>query len=149
MYSNIYLKQNPDRATELIQYNHLICTAAQTFVWDNIYNYDREFRMHLQNYPGRSWGVILQQAWSVCLKDKHYGNNGSSGYSNGKGYVKKKKEICQRFNRGQCTAGHSCHYDHWCMGCGKFGHGLHICRNKGNMQSHLVIYYRHNCTLSN
>ena len=55
VYSNIYLRSNPDRVTELIQYNHIICTASQTYLWENVYNYNREFRMHLSNFPGRSW----------------------------------------------------------------------------------------------
>ena len=41
VYSNIYTAAHPDRATELIQYNHLINTAALTFAWENIYMYDR------------------------------------------------------------------------------------------------------------
>ena len=42
IFSNIYLKQHPERATELIQYNHIICSASTTYTWDNVYEYDRE-----------------------------------------------------------------------------------------------------------
>ena len=40
-----------------------------------------------------------------------------------------KKEPCHRFNKGLCTAGASCKYDHRCTvkTCGKWGHGAHIC----------------------
>ena len=45
--------------------------------------------------------------------------------------VKKKKdrEPCRHFNKGRCTYGLSCHYDHRCSvkKCRKFGHGVHIC----------------------
>ena len=59
-----------ERAAELVQYNHIIHTAASTYIWDNVYVYDKEFRMHLANFPQRSWSIILQQAWAICLKDK-------------------------------------------------------------------------------
>ena len=70
VFSNIYTRRYPSKATDLIQYNHVIYSASLTYVWDNVYKYDREFRMHISNYPQRSWSVILQQAWSMYLKDK-------------------------------------------------------------------------------
>ena len=127
VFSNVYLKAFLDKATELIQYNHIICAAAASFTWDNVYNYDHEFRAHIGNYPDRNWGIILQQAWSMCLKDR---NNFNHRQSSSKGQSKGKKEICQRFNKGLCTACRSCKYDHRCFGCGKFGHGIHICHQK-------------------
>ena len=51
VFSNIYSKVYPDRASELIQYNHLLHTASLTFAWDNVYRYDKEFRLHLSNFP--------------------------------------------------------------------------------------------------
>ena len=126
-FSNVYIQAYPTRATELIQYNHLIYTASLTFIWDNVYRYDKEFRMHLSNFPSRNLGVILQQAWSIYLKDriqKSYDDR-----SNGNG-CNKRKEICKHFNKGKCTSGYRCNYDHRCLNCGKFRHGAHICRNK-------------------
>ena len=128
VFSNVYLQTYPSRATELIQYNHLIYTASLSSVWENVYRYDKEFRMHLSNFPNRNWGVILQQAWSIYLKDRIQRNDDRAG-SSGSGYAKK-KEICKRFNKGKCTSGYRCSYDHRCLICGKFGHGAHICRNK-------------------
>ena len=69
-YSNIYLQAHPHKATELLQYNHVIHTASLSFLWDNVYTYDKEFRSHLAAFPGWSWAIILQQAWSMCLKDR-------------------------------------------------------------------------------
>ena len=105
----------------------MIFTVLQSFTWDNIYRYDKEFRMHLSNFPQRNWGIILQQAWSVYLKDsiQRADDLSSRNASNGK-----KKEICKRFNKGKCTSGYRCQYDHRCLKCGKFGHGAHICRSK-------------------
>ena len=70
VYSNIYTQYHPGRSSELIQYNHIIHTASLSYQWENVYQYDKEFRLHLSHHPERSWGVILQQAWSMYLKDK-------------------------------------------------------------------------------
>ena len=40
VYSDVYLREqreHPRRASELIQYSHLIHTAAQSFTWENVY----------------------------------------------------------------------------------------------------------------
>ena len=58
-YSNIYIQAYPQKATELLQYTHIIYTASLSFVWDNVYTYDKEFRNHLDMYPDRSWAIIL------------------------------------------------------------------------------------------
>ena len=44
VFSNIYTRQFPQRAAELIQYNHVIHTAAMSFAWNNVYAYDIDFR---------------------------------------------------------------------------------------------------------
>ena len=63
VYSNIYTEFHPGHAGELIQYNHVIHTAAQTFTWENMYKYDREFCIHMsKHHLSCSWSVILQQA---------------------------------------------------------------------------------------
>ena len=70
VYANIYTKENPQRSSEMIEYNHVIHTISSTYVWDNVYQYDKEFRMHMARNPEHSWAIILQQAWSLRLKDK-------------------------------------------------------------------------------
>ena len=70
IYANVYTKRFPHRSSELIQYHHIIHTIAGMYVWDNVYSYDKEFHMHLSKHPNRSSSVILQQAWSMKLKDR-------------------------------------------------------------------------------
>ena len=120
VFSDIYTRYFPDRAAELLQYNHIIFTASQSFHLDNVYQYDKEFRMHLSNFPSRSWAIILQQAWSIYLRDKIKTNDDGWFIQ----MQKYKKEICK------CTAGASCAFDHCCLSCKKWGPGLHICRNR-------------------
>ena len=132
--SDIYCKFHPNRSTELIQYSHVIHTAAAMYVWDNVYAYDHDFRLHLATNPGRSWSIILQQAWAMRLKDRlkfHDNSTGGGNKYNQNGSSDKNrnsKDFCKRFNRGRCTYGARCRYDHRCSYCFKPGHGLHNCR---------------------
>ena len=59
IYSDIYTREHPHRSSELIQYNHIIHTISTTYVWENVYSYDKEFRIHLSKHPEHSWSVIL------------------------------------------------------------------------------------------
>ena len=70
MFSMIYTDAHPHKAKELIQYNHIIYSASLTWVWSNVYAYDISFRIHISENPGRNWGIILQQAWSMRLKER-------------------------------------------------------------------------------
>ena len=54
---------------------------------------------HIAAYPNRSWAVILQQAWTMRLKDRNYnnGNGENSGGNQGRGKGgKKDKDHCWR-----------------------------------------------------
>ena len=121
IYANILTKAYPFKATELYQYSHVIQLASVTYVWENVYAYDKEFRHHILHHPSRSWSVILQQAWTMLLKDR---------IKTSEPGVAKKKEPCRCFNKGKCTFGLSCHYEHCCSEkkCEKFGHGAFQCR---------------------
>ena len=59
VFSNIYTKANPHRASELIEYNHIIHTISLCYIWDNVYLYDKDFRMHIARNPDRNWSIIL------------------------------------------------------------------------------------------
>ena len=140
VFSDVLTRKFPEKSTELIQYNHVIHTASLTYNWENVYNYDKDFRMHISKYPTRSWGIILQQSWNIRMKDKFRTNNNdawnSSSPRGGKtpNNNRGKKDICWRFNRGRCTYGMSCKFDHKCGICNKFGHGAHNCRKLNNHQ---------------
>ena len=128
VFSNVFTRRHPDRSVELIQYNHIIHTAATTYSWENVYLYDVEFRMHLARNPRRSWGIILNQAWTMYLKDRiHYPVKGNNNNNFQKGNSSK-REVCWRFNRGKCSYGSNCKFEHKCQVCGKFGHGAYNCR---------------------
>ena len=74
IYSNILTTKLPGKATELLQYNHMIQTASTSYAWENVYSYDREFRQHIGRHLVHPWNIILQQAWTMILKDRIKGN---------------------------------------------------------------------------
>ena len=135
IYSEIYTKQFPHRSSELIQYNHVIHLISLSYTWDNIYSYDKEFRLHLSKHPTRSWAVILQQVWSMKLKDRLANQSFNHGQPQGgqlassynKSQSPKSSDHCRRINRGKCKFGASCRYDHHCSYCNKYGHGFFNC----------------------
>ena len=136
VFSNIYTTQYPAKASELIQYNHIIHSIAATYSWDNVNAYDKEFRMHLSKHPEHSWAVILQQAWSMKLCDRlnrdHQGpgswNNSSGNHGSHNDNQQKVHDACKSFNKGKCNFGVNCRYEHKCSYCGKFGHTVLTCR---------------------
>ena len=70
VFSNVITTRYPSKALELLQYGHTISTAAASYHWDNVYSYDKEFRRHIEHHPMRAWNIILQQAWTMLLKDR-------------------------------------------------------------------------------
>ena len=71
----------------------------------------------------------------MILKDRARNDNSffNKGHFSGSGSGKVNKkdcEPCRRFNKGRCTYGLACKYDHRCSvkRYGKFGHGAHVCR---------------------
>ena len=145
VFSTIYVMGHPKRAKELMQYSHTIFTASLTYLWDNVYAYDMDFRIHMSKNTERSWGVILALAWNMRLTEKlkpgiantHGANGGNSNNNSyaGAPNTPRVKKVCWRYNRGKCTYGFNCKFEHKCGTCGKFGHGSHICRkarNNGN-----------------
>ena len=134
MFCDVYTGSFPSRATELIQYNHIIHTASQSYVWENIYTYDIEFRKHMYVHPSLNWGIILNMAWTMCIKDR-VSYQQRNNHFNGKGTNNKpqpsemkQRKPCLDFNKGQCTYGTKCRFDHQCGFCSKYGHGTHSCK---------------------
>ena len=132
IFSHVYTAAHPSRATELTQYSFIIHAAAQSFPWENAYAYDVIFRRHMSKFPTRSWGIILQEAWSLQMRTKNFSHSSASS-SNGS-FVKDQKkrdprrDLCWKFNLGRCTYGVGCKFKHRCSLCLKFGHGSNSCR---------------------
>ena len=136
VFSDIYLEQYPNKVGELLQYCHEIQATSLHYAWDNVYRYDREFRVHISKNPDRTWAVTLQKAWNMFIKDRtnrsgnfnHYQNKRDGQNNANNVAVPGKKKVCFGFNTARCTYGNRCRYDHRCAFCGKFGHGSQVCR---------------------
>ena len=128
VFSDIYVRAHPNRVAELIQYSHIINSISAQYHWDNVYNYDKDFRLHMARYPDRSWSLILHQAWAMRLRERVNSNNNSQNYSGPGKNGKRNNEVCRRFNRGRCTFGTNCKYEHRCLYCNKYGHPIMHCR---------------------
>ena len=131
IFSNVYTKYHPSKAGELIQYNHVIYSISLAYTWENVYSYDKEFRMHIARHPECSWAVILQQAWSMRLGDRVFksqenGNSSRSNpfspgtpYQNNNHNWSKSSEYCKRFNKGKCNLRSGCMYEQRYFYCHK------------------------------
>ena len=100
------------------------------FVWENVYAYDKDFRLHMARYPGRNWSLILHQAWALRLRDKlRSGDFGRSGGGQNSNSRRKNHVYCIRYNKtGKCSFGKGCKFEHRCEYCHKFGHPVINCR---------------------
>ena len=135
VYTDIFTRKFPMKAPELLQYTHVIHTIAQTYSWESVYRYDRDFREHMAHHPLRSWGIILQPAWNLRLNSGARSSSlaSASTYDNSNSNNlqrrdRSKRDVCWRYNRGRCTYGSNCKFDHRCAICAKPGHGAHNCR---------------------
>ena len=53
-YATIYCGANPQRSKEIWQYITVINTAASSYTWENVYNYNITFRHFMAFNPQRS-----------------------------------------------------------------------------------------------
>ena len=137
IYAAIYSKANPSRAYEIWQYIHVITTAAQSYTWDNVAEYDLTFRQLMSNYPSRHWGKIYNQMWNLAMREPliKFGRTGSSYQNNNVGgggagnESKNREKYCWKFNKNKCR-NKSCEWEHRCKYCDGWGHGLYNCYKK-------------------
>lgn len=136
VYAGIFSQANPHRAAEMYQFVSNIQAASNVYIWENVASYDRIFRRLMHDNPGRNWGLIYQQAWTLELRVPLPYLQGNSQLQNKKGgntSSRSLREACRKFNNtGKCSFGQSCKYDHRCNYCGKFGHGEIKCHKKIN-----------------
>ena len=118
-----------EQANQLYQYIGTICEAATNFIWQNVYDYNQLFRQLITAFPDRSWAVIYHHGYLMCLKEHIPPHNPIPTFMKAaKSNNGKDREICWLFNKGHCSYGHSCKFDHRCAYCNKQGHSKQNCR---------------------
>lgn len=135
VFMGVFISKWPQRSQELLEYSHVIQNASLTYPWENVFNYDIAIREIMTDHPTRLWGQICQRTWAIELGEptsKVTYNQTPSGNASGAG-SKGQKKPCWKFNKGRCTFGSNCEYDHRCSVCGGRSHGRHNCfkRAKG------------------
>ena len=151
-YATIYCGANPMRAQEVWQYISVIHTAASSYIWENVANYDYVFRHLMQFNPNRNWGKIYTQVWNLSMKDpiNKFGKSNNSNWSGNAGQggpartgnsapktpKNKSGDYCWSWNRGiKCKYSRNCKYIERCGYCDASNHGKYNCPkllNSGN-----------------
>lgn len=137
IFASIYLRGHPQSADELYDYKHVIRGAAADYIWENVFDYDVEFRLHMEKHPTRGWSAKLTDEWTRHMKNLKGAKGDTPSQSsfaptNDQGGQTQKREICIRYNKGRCTWGSKCRNIHKCSVCGKRGHGASICFSNKN-----------------
>ena len=142
VYTAIYSEANPSRAAEIWQYIYVINSAASTYIWDNVANYDYTFRHLMSCNPSRSWAKIYNQMWNLSMKEfiprgnftsqistpRRDSSETHSNQSSGK--KQRKPKYCWAYNRGNCKEATSrCKFVHRCSYCDG-DHANHNCTKK-------------------
>ena len=68
-YATIYCGAHPHRLKEIWQYISVINTAASSYLWDNVYNYNITFRHLMAFNPQRSWAVTYNQMSNLSMRN--------------------------------------------------------------------------------
>ena len=123
VYAAIYSKANLERAAEIWQYVYVINSAAASYHWENVAEYDYTFCQLMSTYPARSWAKTYLQAWNLCMRDPI-----SRNVSNTQRNSVNRDNNCWLFNKGKCNDKNCTRGDHRCSYCGKWGHGMHVCQ---------------------
>ena len=143
-YAMIYCGANPRRSKEIWQYITVINTAATSYTWENVYNYNITFRHLMAFNPNRSWAVTYNQMWNLSMRDllpKQSQKGGSFGHLTRGDYTtarannnnpmqvrRNKSDYCWNFNKGiPCKFGNRCKFVERCKYCDSRSHGVHAC----------------------
>ena len=143
IYATIYCSKNPQRSREIWQYISVINTAANSYVWDNVYNYDIIFRQLMQFNPNRSWATTYNQMWNLSMREplnqaKNFkpGNSYAQNFSgasggknlNSSGGNCRKSDYCWNFNKGlKCKFDPKCKFIERYSYCDSGTHGIISC----------------------
>ena len=137
VYATIFCSANPHRSKEIWQYVSVISTVSNSYIWENVYEYDVTFRHLMAFNPSRSWAVTYNQMWNLCMKDhivrtgfQNNFNRNSIGGNTPRGNFdrRKKGKHCWYFNRGEvCKYGKKCRFIEPCSYCDSAAHGVNIC----------------------
>ena len=134
IYMGIYIQKHPQRAQELLKYMQTVRTYANGFSYTTWVEYDREFRARQERNPTRSWAAIDMEAYARMMMHSNPMNQTTWAYrpaqqqfGGRQTFLQRRSSPCFAFNRGECTKGTTCQFNHVCQSCGKAGHTARSC----------------------
>lgn len=107
---------------DYIAYTVKVGELACRYSWASVLLYDQEYRA-LQAASGFRWGSDTPHLSTVSLREK--ATHGTQQQRQGNATTKRRpvaasgKEICLQWNRGYCTFGSRCNFEHSCASCGQ------------------------------
>ena len=103
IYAAIYSNANPHRAADIWQYVFMINSAASTYVWKNVANYDYTFRQLMACNPKCSWANIYLQMWNLTMRDviNNSAFSQAGDQQRNKEQRSQRTKYCWAFNRGE------------------------------------------------
>lgn len=113
---------------DYVAYTVKIGEMACRFTWASVLTYDNEYRS-LQAAADFRWGADTPHLSTVSLREKatpgqRQSNSVPAGI-NGPAAPRRRpvtasgREICLQWNRGHCTFGQRCNFEHCCLTCGR------------------------------
>ncbi len=67
LYTAVILKDQPERATELMAYQSVIAKASLRYKWPSWIMYDVSFRQEMAGVTGTSWAKVEPSIYSLCF----------------------------------------------------------------------------------
>ena len=135
IYAAIFCEANPNRSVEILQYIETINDASKKFTWESVAHYDFVVR-HLQaSRPHRNWGkTYMQMYMRIRSQEQHQQFRNTFERSHNTNQLSlngsNTKTTCWRFNKGNCSYGRECRFEHKCSYCGSTNHGYYNCRRR-------------------
>ena len=115
----VYVTTHLDKVLDLLKYEKMIQDARRSFKWDSVLAYDYQFCQYITEYPTMSWGIKNAELYLeyfngyTALPPKVPKNFSPGNHPKGSGTL-----ICNNFNKGLCTWGKSCKFEHKCKSTG-------------------------------
>ena len=143
VYVATYSQAYPHCVAEIWQYVFTINSAAASYAWPNVAEYDFAFRQMMSKNPKRSWSKIYTQMWNRCLTESVHNcsfkqgqgqpNFRQNGQSHNNAGTATKPSYCWKFNKnGKCKFGSNCKFVNRCSYCDGASHGNYNCPRKTN-----------------
>ena len=122
IYAAIYSQANPHRSSEIWQYVFVINSAASTYTWENVANYNFTFRQLMECNPARSWANIYLQMWNLTMRDTLPKNNSYTEFNAKKDWKRKgnsrRPSYYRSYNHGEkCKFEPNCKFIKRCSYC--------------------------------